>query len=102
MKKVTFFGVFTFTLLIAVVYGTKAMRSNSPRLTELALENVEALAQNESGTNVGYCYLQQSFASSSGYKKFCDSRTNDTKIYPCQSSETYGSYSESAKDRCTK
>ncbi|EEF91602.1 hypothetical protein BACCELL_00745 [Bacteroides cellulosilyticus DSM 14838] len=55
----------------------------------------------ESGTSVGYCYLQGYGGTSSGYKVFCDRQSNDGQIYPCPS-ETSGLYSESARDRCTK
>lgn len=74
-------------------------------LGDLALENVEALAQGEgggeSGTSVGYCYLQGYGGTTSGYKVYCDRQTSNGKIYPCPS-ESMGSYSESARDRCTK
>ena len=55
----------------------------------------------ESGTSVGYCYLQGYGGTSSGYKVFCDRQSSDGQIYPCPS-ETSGLYSESARDRCTK
>lgn len=100
MKKKYFFSAFI-VALVSVVYVKESMNSCT-YLTDLGLENVEALASDGEATKVGYCYLEQTFSSVSGRKSFCDSRTNDSQIYPCLSSESYGGYSESAKDRCTK
>lgn len=71
-------------------------------LSDLVLENIEALAQDENGTDVGVCYYSQSFSTVTGYKNFCDSQTDNNRIYPCPKTATYGGYSEMAKDRCTK
>lgn len=74
-------------------------------LSDLALANVEALAnRGEDGTNTGQCFLQQSSGSSgdSGYKIYCNSETSNTQIYPCPSSESHGTYLNTATDRCTK
>lgn len=100
MKKKIFFGALTLALMTTIGYGVQRMQ-NQVILTGLALENMEALAQSEGGTNVGYCYLQGYGGTSSSYKVFCDRQTSNGSIYPCPS-ESMGSYSESARDRCTK
>lgn len=104
MKKKLYWGIIPLAFFITVGYGMKNME-NHIILGDLALENVEALAQGEgggeSGTSVGYCYLQGYGGRTSGYKVYCDRQTSNGKIYPCPS-ESMGSYSESARDRCTK
>lgn len=101
MKKKIFLGLMCFVaFLVTIGYGVQSM-NNRVVLTDLALENMEALAQDESGTSVGYCYLQGYGGTTNSYKVFCDRQTNNGKIYPCPS-ESMGSYSESARDRCTK
>jgi Tfp pilus assembly protein FimT len=101
MKK-KILGDIAILAIAAVAAFNVNMNTQDSNLSTLALANIEALAQNESGTSVDYCYLSQSFSSSSGWKKFCDSGTNNSTIYPCPSNETFGGYSDSAKDRCTK
>ena len=100
MKKKILFGTLVFALLITVGYGVRCMNSQMV-FTDLALENMEALAQNEGGTSADVCYLQ-GYGSASAYKIFCDSGTNDNTIYKCPSNTTFGSYSEMSKDRCIK
>ena len=102
MRKKILSGVFALALLATAGLGVNRSLKSDAGLSDLALANVEALAQGEDGTNVGYCYMEQSFSSNNGWKKFCDSRTNDNTIYPCPSNDKLSGYSESYKDRCTK
>jgi uncharacterized protein YxeA len=102
MKKKILSGLFALVLLATAGFGMYKSMNGNANLNDLALANVEALAQGEDGTNVGYCYMEQSFSSNNGWKKFCDSRTNDNTIYPCPSNDKLSGYSESYKDRCTK
>ena len=100
MKKKILFGVFTLTILVVAGYG---VNSNSVSgLSYLALNNIEALAQDETGTTVAWCYKEAAFTGVTGWKKFCDRYTNETTIYPCPENTSYGDFSESSKDRCTK
>lgn len=96
-------SIFAVALLATAGWGvTKSMQSDA-NLSDLALANVEALADGESGggTSVGYCYLEQTFAGTYGWKVFCNSETNANTIYPCEP-KSYGNYLETSKDRCTK
>lgn len=101
MKKNILVGIFALAFLVTVGYGVERM-NNYSKLTYLALENVEALADDESGTKVGRCNLEDTWAHERGYRYFCDSRTNDSTIYPCPSSSSFGSYDDNKKERCTK
>lgn len=102
MKKSIFKRMFALVFLVAAGYGVK-LAKNHTRLSYLALENVEALASSsEDGTKVGRCNLEETWSSERGYRHFCDSRTNDSTIYPCPSSDSFGSYDDEKKERCTK
>lgn len=103
MKKYEKFVSVMILVIVAIVAGYNIYTSKTDvTLSNLILSNIEALAQSgEEGTSVGYCYIETR-SSDSGYKIFCDSRTNNGQIYPCSKSETYGTYMESSKDRCTK
>lgn len=101
MKKCILGGIFALALLVTAGYGMRSMK-NHARLTHLALENVEALASGEDGTNAGRCNLEDTWATERGFRYFCDSRTDNNTIYPCPSSNSYGSYDDNKKDRCTK
>ena len=86
MKK---FFLATFIIaLVSVIYVKESMDSCTS-LTDLGLENVEALAQGE-GVSAGFCYLIESNSDSRDYKYFCDSATGNDKIYPCPSRTEYG------------
>lgn len=78
-------------------------------LSALSLANLEALASesggdldgSESGTAVGDCYTRLWGGSSSNTFFFeCNSKTSDSMIYPCPSSETYGT--KGVVSKCTK
>lgn len=98
MKKQKFMQALALALLGTVCYGVQSMNDRVV-LTDLALENVEALAQDE-GTKAGYCYVNGG-GNEFVHKVFCDSKTSNNMIYPCPA-ESWGRYLESAKDRCTK
>jgi hypothetical protein len=100
MKKIIYC---TIVAVITIAAGWNINQNrNEVTLSDVALENIEALADEGGGTSVGTCYLLQHFSSDSSRKKFCDSNTNNSTIYPCPTSETYGGYIETAQDRCTK
>ena len=89
-------------IAIAVVASWNSSQSqNEVEMSDLALANVEALADGE-GTNAGYCYLEDTWSTKRGYKYFCDSKTDKNTIYPCPSSMESGWYDDNKQDRCTK
>lgn len=53
MKKKVLSGLFALTLLVATGYGVNQSVKNNTSLSDLALMNVEALAQDEAGTPCG-------------------------------------------------
>jgi hypothetical protein len=78
-----------------------SINKQEDKLANLALENTEALANDEDdGTSATQCFLYLSSGEFSGLKVFCDSRTSATTIYPCPGT-TVSYFSEMAKDRCT-
>ena len=98
MKK--FFG--TMAVAAALFVGYSAYNGqNSVNLNDVALANVEALADGSSdeGTPSSVCYYQQAWSSLTGWKIFCDSRTNENTIYPCLSTD-WGGYNSMLTDRC--
>ncbi|MEY8708789.1 NVEALA domain-containing protein [Bacteroides faecichinchillae] len=99
MKKKVFLVVLAITVVSAVCVK-KSMKG--VRLTDLGLENVEALAADNEGTSVGTCYLEEPTSSDRDHKLFCDRRTDNSTIYPCPQTTTYGPYLENSRDRCTK
>ena len=107
MRIKVFSGVFAFALLATAGFGVNKSLNSDANLSDLALQNVLALADvenpdpGEGGTTVDYCYIEGSFGGTQSYEVFCDSKTDDKKIFPCASS-TFGVYLKSARDRCTK
>ena len=90
--------------MVAVVaavagYGIYQNQTKEVGMSELALANVEALAQNE-GTAVAMCYMRVGFTGKYDSRRFCDSRTNGTTIYPCLG-HSMDFYDDSRVDRCT-
>jgi len=53
MKKKVLSGLFALALLVATGYGVNQSMKSEANLSDLALSNVEALAQNEGGGD--YC-----------------------------------------------
>ena len=76
---------------------------NKQELSDTLLANVEALASgaNES-IETGTCYIELSGDFDSSHRLFCDRKTDDTHIYSCPTSNSYGRYSERHTDRCIK
>ena len=99
MKKKILSGVFALAFLATAGFGVNKSMSKKTQLSDLALANVEALADGEDGISAKWCYLKQSFTGTNGYKLFCDDRTSDTRIYDCPP-ESWNNYLESSKDRC--
>lgn len=99
MRKKLFLVVLAITI-VSVICVKKSMKGVC--LTDLGLENVEALAADNEGTSVGTCYLEESTSPDRDQKLFCDRRTSNGTIYPCPQSTTYGPYFENSRDRCTK
>lgn len=56
MKKKVLSGLFALALLSTAGLGVNKSMKNDTGLSDLALANVEALAQNESGVNKGILY----------------------------------------------
>jgi len=103
MKRKMFLGIAALAVAVVSGYNVYLSKPSTKGLSDLALANVEALADgSETGTAAGICYIEKSFSDHSGWKLFCDSKTNDEMIFPCPSSERYSGYSEVMKDRCTK
>ncbi len=105
MRKLNFINYedeFFLVLLAIIVVSTICMKKSMKdvRLTDLGLENVEALAADNEGTSVGTCYLEESTSPDRDHKLFCDTRTST--IYSCPKTTTYGPYFENSRDRCTK
>ena len=96
-------SLFALALLATTAVGVAESKKNETTMNDLAMANVEALADGESGggTKVGYCYINQPFTGTLGWKVFCNSNTSASTIYPCEA-QSYGSYLETAIDRCTK
>ena len=103
MKKRPLSGLFALALLATTAVGVAESKKSEAAMSDLAMANVEALAfyEDGNGTKVGYCYIEQPFAGTYGWKVFCNSNTNASTIYPCEA-QSYGNYLETAKDRCTK
>lgn len=101
MKKKALLVVF---VAAALFIGYSAYNvQNKVTLAGVILANVEALADDAGeATEVGTCYVEQSFASSRAYKSFCDKQTDDSHIYPCPTRQIYGGFSSMCTDRCTK
>ena len=97
MKKL--FG--TMAVAAALFAGYSAYEAqNSVILNDVALANVEALANGtEDGTPSSICYYKQEGSSTIDHKIFCDSRTNESTIYPCLSAD-WGGYNSMLTDRC--
>ena len=60
MKKIIF--SLAIIAVVAVVNVNFNQKINSDGLSSLSLANVEALANNEAGTKVEYCHLDQLFS----------------------------------------
>ena len=99
MKKKFLLVVLAVTVVSAVCVK-KSMKGVC--LTDLGLENVEALAADNEGTSVGTCYLEESTSPDRDHKLFCDGRTDNGTIYPCPQAASYGPYFENSRDRCTR
>lgn len=71
-------------------------------MNDTLLANVEALANNTGeSVETEICYIPQS-SGRMGNRLFCDSKTDDSHIYSCPSSNIPYGYSELQKDRCIK
>ncbi|WP_313382345.1 NVEALA domain-containing protein [Proteiniphilum saccharofermentans] len=56
MKKKILSGIFALALLVATGYGVNQSVKSNANLSDMALNNVEALAQSESGDGKGTLY----------------------------------------------
>ena len=109
MRKKVFPGVFALALLATAGSGVNRSMNSNANLSDLALQNVLALADVENpdpgegggGTSAKFCLIKQSFGGEQKWAIFCDARTDETTIYPCDKRETLGGYISSAQDRCT-
>ena len=86
MKKKILSGVFALVLLATAGFGVQESMKSNVELSDLALANVEALANGENGgTPVRTCYTGTIYedAGSPTSIQPCDSRTSSSMIYPC-------------------
>lgn len=93
-----FLAIFLIAIASCFVFQKNSQKE---AVYDLMLENIEAIAEFEGGTNASYCYLKVNHSDTHNWKVFCDDNTNSNTIYPCPS-ESSGYYSDIAKDRCTK
>ena len=92
----------TFVIAMAAIAGYNTfVNQTKVEMSDMALANVEALADGGEGTPASYCYLRMKYSTMIAWKKFCNEQTNATTIYPCPQNDDYDYYSESAQDRCT-
>ena len=84
MKKKVFSGVFALALLATAGWGVNKSMSNDAGLSDLALANVEALANGESGTDCRWATRE----TWQGWEAICiktgvgyDCECGDTKPY---------------------
>ena len=54
----------------------------------------------DAGTSVGVCFMRVGPNGKYDQKRFCDSKTNATTIYPC-GGDSMDFFNENSKDRCT-
>jgi hypothetical protein len=101
MKKVILGGVAAIVVAVLATVNVN-LNSQNDNLSDLVLANVEALAQNEGGggTSVGVCYMRAGHTGIYGSRRFCNSQTNATTIYPC-GTESMDFYKSDNTDRCT-
>ena len=74
---------------------------NRAQLSDVALDNIEAIAAEEEGTPVSPCYTEGSgsFMNATWYIE-CDNRTSPEMIYPCATNERFGY--RGTESLCTK
>lgn len=92
------------TMVIAIVSTIIMFNANketnpTSRIADIAFTQIEALASDESGTNVGTCYTDH-YSWESTQHRHCDSRTSSSTIYPCPSAWCSGAGMNAAN--CTK
>ena len=100
MKKIKILLAVAFMGMLS--YGTYSAYDSisSNTSNQLLLENVEALADSEGGTNVGICYIRVGMTGLLDQRRFCNLKTNATTIYPC-GAESMDFYEKTYRDRCT-
>jgi hypothetical protein len=70
------------------------------RAMDIALQNITALAGEESGTPASLCYyMGPSDEPPRSWEYMCDSQTDSDTIYPCPQDQTFGTFV--SDDRCT-
>ena len=90
-------------VILTIVGSWKYQQINKQniKLSSLVLANIEALANGEDGTSVGVCFMKVGLNGKYGQKRFCNSNTNATTIYPFNG-DSNDFYDENKKDRCTQ
>ncbi|MDR2773237.1 MAG: hypothetical protein LBC19_00595 [Tannerella sp.] len=98
MNKKIFIGLITASATTLSIGVNVHLSNKSTVLGGIRLAQIEALAD-EGGTAADYCYVKTYSSTQLTTKIPCDSRTNASTIYPCESAryDHYGS-----QDRCTK
>jgi hypothetical protein len=102
MNKKILVGIAVFVTASVATFNVNLNSQTGKAVTDISLANVKALADGENGTTVGTCYLQVNSGMSYDWKMFCDSKTDNSTIYPCPTQTTHGNYSTISQDRCTK
>jgi hypothetical protein len=97
MNKKFFIGFVTVSATASLITANVHLSSKSTVLGGIRLAQIEALA--DEGTAVDYCFKRDISASCASTQIPCDTRTDASTIYPCESArlDRYGS-----QDRCTK
>ena len=97
----SFFLFFITVVIVGVSYNVCFEKKQKEVVSEVTLDNIEALATSEK-TDTGTCYLELQNGTDSKWLLFCDERTDASGIYPCPTTDSNGYYNEFAKDRCTR
>jgi hypothetical protein len=99
MKKL-FLGIVVLVAIVVIaIVNTRGNKHRKMLATDLALANVEALANSENGIPASWCFKYVT-PGTYAVKLFCDSRTGSNMIYPCPQ-ESFGYFVSGVTDRCT-
>lgn len=83
MKKKKLIFVASCMILVSAITVSTSGSKNKSMVDLIVLSQIEALANNEGGTDVETCYTE-STASLREYVIPCNSSTTSSKIYPCE------------------
>jgi hypothetical protein len=97
INKKIFIGFVTVSATASLITANIHLSSKSTVLGGIRMAQIEALA--DEGTAADYCFVKTYSPTPLTTRIPCDSRTNASTIYPCESARAdhYGN-----QDRCTK